>query len=88
VAVQVDDHDGLGARVIAASILAGSMHQVSGSTSTSTGRAPASMTTLAETMMLKSGMMSSSPGPTPSTSIAMYVPVVPLEQAIPCATPQ
>ena len=74
--------------VTAASIFAGSMHHVSGSTSTSTGRAPARITTLAVTTMVKSGMITSSPGPTPSTSSARCSPVVPLLHAIPCLTLQ
>src|SRR5256712_445478 len=74
--------------VMAASIFAGSMHHVSGSTSTSTGLAPAMITTLAVTMMVKSGMITSSPAPTPIVSSAMWSPTVPLAQATPWVTLQ
>ena len=73
--------------VTAASMSAGSMQAVSRSTSTSTGLAPVNTITLAVTTIVKSGMMTSSPGPMPSTSSAMCRPVVPFEQAMPWRVP-
>ena len=77
---------GMTARVrgpIFSSSLAGSMHQVLGSASTSTGRAPAWMTVFAETISVKSGISTSSPGATPSAVKARWRAVVQLEVATP-----
>ena len=52
--------------VIAASKESGRMHQVASSTSTNTGVAPTYDIGAADAIHVLSGMMTSSPGPTPS----------------------
>ena len=74
--------------VIFSSSFVGSIHQVWGSTSTKTGRAPARITTLALTMSVKSGMITSSPSPMPKATKPKCSAPVPLLQAIPWRAPQ
>ena len=74
--------------VMASSIRAGSMHHVSRSTSTGTGVAPVSATTFAETIKVKVGMRTSSPGPMFRDSNARCNAAVPLLHATPYEAPQ
>src|SRR5690606_27066054 len=60
----------------AASTAAGSMHSVSGRTSTRTGRAPTCSTTFAVAAKVSVGTITSSPGPTPSATSATWRPAV------------
>src|SRR6202162_5070862 len=73
--------------VIFSSIFPGSRHHVLPSTSTSTGFAPARRTVFAETIRVKSGMMTSSPGPIPRATSDRWSAAVPLEQATACGIP-
>src|SRR4051794_16408065 len=65
--------------VIAASILVGSMHQVSGSTSTNTGTPPTYFTAFAVAMYVSEGTMTSSPGRAFSANSARWRAIVPLQ---------
>src|SRR5207247_1367681 len=62
--------------VIAARTAAGSMFRVSGSTSTSTGRAPTCSITFTEAVKVSGVVMTSSPAPTPSVASAVCRPAV------------
>src|SRR5437879_11355873 len=62
--------------VIAAAIRAGSIVSVSGSTSTSTGRAPTCSTTLTVAANVSGVVITSSPGPTPLATSAVWSPAV------------
>ena len=73
--------------VILASICATSMHQVTGSLSTSTGTAPARTTAAAHEMMVKAGMITSSPGPMRRAATAASSANEPLHTAMPKARP-
>ena len=61
---------------------------VAGSTSTSTGRAPASATTFAVAGNVYAGTITSSPGPIPSASTARWSAAVPEETATAWGTSQ
>src|SRR5699024_5026772 len=63
--------------VTAASTAAGSIVNVSGSTSTNTGVAPHTATVFAAAAKVKDGTITSSPGPRPSASIPRCCPEVP-----------
>ena len=65
---------------------AGSMFIVSGSTSTSTGRRPASATTFAVAGKVYAGTSTSSPGLSSSASTARCSAAVPDETATACST--
>ena len=73
--------------VTAAATAAGSRMNVSGSTSTSTARAPQSSTTFAVAGNVYAGTMTSSPGPISSASTARWSAAVPDETAAACAVP-
>src|SRR5213080_1203561 len=60
----------------AASTAAGERLSVSGSTSTSTGRAPTCSITLTEAVNVSGVVITSSPGPTPSVASAVCSPAV------------
>src|SRR6266576_1013812 len=62
--------------VMAARTAAGSMFRVSGSTSTSTGRAPTCSITFTEAVKVSGVVMTSSPAPTPSVASAVCRPAV------------
>ena len=66
----------------------GSMHLVSGSTSTSTGRAPVMLTASTVAMNVSAGVTTSRPGPTPSASSAMRSAFVPSLRPTQCRVPQ
>ena len=70
------------------SIFAGSMFIVSGSTSTSTGRRPASATTFAVAGKVYAGTSTSSPGSSPNASTARCSAAVPELTASACSTSQ
>ena len=69
--------------VIFDSICSTSTVHVRGSASTRTGVAPAYMTASAQEMIVNVGIMTSSPGPTPSALTAISSAAVPLLTAIP-----
>src|SRR6185436_10633742 len=69
--------------VMRASMSAARMFQVSGSQSTQTGVAPARTTAAAQEMMVKLGMITSSPGPMPSAATASSRAAEPLLTATP-----
>ena len=73
--------------VTAAATAAGSTRNVSGSTSTSTARAPQSSTTFAVAGKVYAGTMTSSPGPISSASSARWSAAVPDETTAACAVP-
>ena len=60
---------------------------MAGSTSTSTGVAPASRTTFAVAGKVYAGTITSSPAPIPSASTARWSAAVPFETATACSTP-
>src|SRR5947209_6510473 len=62
--------------VTAVSTAAGSMFSVSGSTSTSTGRAPTCSITFTDAVKVSGVVITSSPGPTPSVARAVCSPAV------------
>ena len=64
--------------VIAASILAGSIMRNSGSTSTSTGRAPAYSIAAIVATKVNGTVITSSPAPTPAASSERWSALVPL----------
>src|SRR3990172_1717891 len=74
--------------VIFASICETSMHHVSGSQSTKTGMQSRSIIGKAQEIMVKDGMMTSSPGFKSMQPIATCKAVVPLLTAIPYFMPQ
>ncbi len=69
--------------VIAFSISFGSIHQLSSSISTITGVAPVYKTALIVAAKVRSGTMTSSPGPIPKVTNAKCNATVPLETAMP-----
>ena len=73
--------------VTAAATAAGSTRNVSGSTSTSTARAPQSSTTFAVAGNVYAGTMTSSPGPISSASSARWSAAVPDDTTAACAVP-
>ncbi|MNK65515.1 hypothetical protein D3C87_848120 [compost metagenome] len=60
------------------------MFQVNGSESTRTGLAPARMTAAAQEMMVKVGMITSSPSWIPKAEMAASKAIEPLQTAMPC----
>ena len=73
--------------VMAASTRSGSMHQVSGVTSTMTGSAPAAIGAYAVAANVSAGMMTSSPQPIPSAFSATSIVMVPFDIRMPCVAP-
>ena len=73
--------------VMAASTRSGSMHQVSGETSTMTGSAPAAIGAYAVAANVSAGMMTSSPHPIPSAFSATSIVMVPFDIRMPWAAP-
>ena len=67
---------------------AGSTFIVRRSTSTSTGRAPASTTAFAVAGKVYAGTITSSPSPSPSAATARWTAAVPEETATACSVPQ
>ena len=76
------------AGVIAASALAGSMHQLSARISTKTGVAPTCTTGAAVAIQLVSARITSSPGPIPSAASPICMAPVQLEVAMAWGTPR
>src|SRR5690242_21077638 len=74
-------------RVTAAATLPGSMHQVTGSTSATTGRAPHATTAPATAANVNAGTTTSSTGPTSSACSTSVRADVPLLVVTVCATP-
>ncbi len=73
--------------VMAASTWSGSMHHVSGVTSTMTGSAPAAIGAYAVAANVSAGMMTSSPQPMPSAFSATSIVIVPFDIRMPCFAP-
>ncbi|MFT3917330.1 MAG: hypothetical protein QM704_25560 [Anaeromyxobacteraceae bacterium] len=72
---------------MARSTAAGSRHQEPGSTSASTGVAPVRSTACAVAAKVRSGTITSSPGPSPSAWSARWRATVPFETVIAWRTP-
>ena len=73
--------------VMAASTWSGSMHHVSGVTSTMTGSAPAAIGAYAVAANVSAGMITSSPQPMPSAFSATSIVIVPFDIRTPCFAP-